>query len=264
MPVEGEPKPDPGDPQKAIDRYRELAKYLVTIFAGVGALLVAGSQLSSLGKLSEDELDRWAASVGGLLLAIAAIAFIVIAAMAVLRPVEMSLDDVIADKKLSEAVNSRPSLLGGPKSVSDLRDLHHGFPGWGDVVNDVLGFAAYRRATDRFDRAWRRMLLGALAATVGIILFAWGSNPPEDETADPVVRPLPQVVTFRLTADGRDTFGEALGVKCSVERFRALTIGGDEKSPRVVTLPERGCNPVQFVMSPEFGAPVSTKTAPGG
>src|SRR5688572_14701807 len=89
---------DPGGVQSAIDRYRDLAKYLIAIFAGVGALLVAGTQLASIGDLSlEDDLGRVIAAALGLALTIGAIATVVALALKVLRPVEMTLEDVSAD-----------------------------------------------------------------------------------------------------------------------------------------------------------------------
>ena len=73
-PEAGEVHPDPGDVQSAIDRYRDLAKYLITIFAAVGALLVAGTQLASIGDLSfEDEPGRVIAVIAGLVLAVGAV-----------------------------------------------------------------------------------------------------------------------------------------------------------------------------------------------
>ena len=74
MTQQQESLPDPGGVQAAIDRYRDIAKYVIGIFAAIGALLVAGTQLSSIGKLSyEDDAGRLAAAVIALAFAIGAV-----------------------------------------------------------------------------------------------------------------------------------------------------------------------------------------------
>jgi hypothetical protein len=48
----------------AADRIRETAKWLIASFAAVGAVLVAGSQLSSVGSLRASDARFWLALVG--------------------------------------------------------------------------------------------------------------------------------------------------------------------------------------------------------
>jgi hypothetical protein len=70
--------PDPGSVQTAVDRYRDLAKYLIGILAAIGALMVAGTQLSSIGELSwSDDTPRLIAAFAGLAAALAAVVWVV-------------------------------------------------------------------------------------------------------------------------------------------------------------------------------------------
>lgn len=270
MPDADEPRPDPAGVNASINRYRELAKYLITIFAGVGALLVAGSQLTSLGALSwDDSPKRVLAAVLGLVVAVLAVLWIIWAALKILRPIEMSLDELTGDEKLREAVEARPSLLHGAGSLAGLSRITAS-PAlddkqrerWKVVADEVVDFAVFLRANQHFRSALTHMLVAALLGTAAIAAFAWGANPPEEETADPVVRPAPVLVEFELTDEGRDTLGGALGERCAAGRVRALTIGGEEGAPRVVTIPTATCRSAQFVLADEYGAVISTKKAP--
>jgi hypothetical protein len=270
VPGTTETQQDPGGVQAAIDRYRDLAKYLITVFAGVGALLVAGTQLASIGKLSwSDTRDRVLAAGIGLALAVAAIATIVAIALRVLRPVEMSLDDVVADPVLRAYVDSRPSLLGTAGDVKTLRDIVSSSlldederPTWSDIAQDVVNVAAYRRMRSTFEGSWRWMLIAAIAGVIGVSAFAWGANPPESVTASPIVAPAPVSVSFTLTREGRDALSSALGQKCVTRTIHALSIGGTEGAPVVVTLPDTECRAAQFVLNAEWGAATSIHKAP--
>jgi hypothetical protein len=96
----------------AVDRMRETAKWIITIFGGLGALLIAGTQLSNVGKLkvnnavqaiwkgietgrleanSVPDVVRLCAALLGGLVALAAIARIIWAATNVMITGEVTL-----------------------------------------------------------------------------------------------------------------------------------------------------------------------------
>lgn len=110
--------------QVAIDRYRDLAKYLIGIFAAVGALLVAGTQLSSIGSLSwRHDSERLIACVLGLAAALLAVFWVMRRAVDVLRPVDLSLESIAEDRYLCTEIERRQALLAGAQSVSTLAAL---------------------------------------------------------------------------------------------------------------------------------------------
>lgn len=263
--LEQEPRDDPGGVQAAIDRYRDLAKYLVGIFAAIGGLLIAGTQLSSLGELTwEDHGARLVVAVVALVAGMGAVILIVRRAVSILRPVEMALADVIDDPARRDEANRRPSLLGGADDVAALPVLAGSSllddaerEGWRAVVSDVVDDAAYREAERRFNAAWKSMLRYAIVGAAAIAVFAWAANPTEDATVDPVVKPDPRRVLFTLTDAGKETLAGPLGMKCVKRPVAALAIGGTIDAPLVVTLPRAGCKAVQFVLSSEFGVPVA-------
>jgi hypothetical protein len=78
--------------------------------------------------------------------------------------------------------------LAGLDSVTELRDLLASsllpdttLDEWRDVAADVVDEAAFFCVRKRFEKAWTRMLIGALLGTVGIVAFVWAANPPKAE-----------------------------------------------------------------------------------
>jgi hypothetical protein len=263
------PQVDPGGVQAAIDRYRDLAKYLVTIFAAIGGLLVAGTQLSSIGSLQWPEnLDRVLTGGIGFVVAVLAAAVIIWKALNVLRPVEMSFDQVVG--KVREGTVKVPVELLRPYDTvgqlalvikaaevgSPTREAHL------DQAAEVVDKAAYDEIARRFKAARIWMMGGALLGTAGIVAFVWGANPPKSETADPVARPVPVEVVVTLTDTGRNVLGDSLGKKCDGDHIDAISIGGTEATPRVLTLADHGCKLAQFSLPPNWGKATSARTAP--
>jgi hypothetical protein len=261
-------RPDPAGIQSAIDRYRDLAKYLITIFAGIGALLVAGTQLASIGDLSfKDEPDRVVAVALGLAAAVGAVALIVALTLRVLRPIEMSFSEVVAEPKLRAAITARPWLLGGAGSLEEVRDnlttsalSDAERETWFGVADDVVANAAYLRTRTLFERTWWPLLGAAIAGVLGITAFTWGANPPEDRPSSPIVEPAPVAVRISLTAAGREALMGALGGDaCTSGPIAALAVGGTLAKPKVVTLPRGPCRAAQFLLPSDWGAAIAEK-----
>ena len=263
----GEIRPDPGDVQVAIDRYRDLAKYLITIFAGVGALLVAGTQLASIGDLSfEDEPTRVIAVIAGLILALGAIVVVVGLALRVLRPVDMTFDDVFADAELRAQIDGT-SFLGGARSLDEVRAnlsttalTETDRDSWFVIADDIVARASFLRARWTFEGIWLPLLGVGIVGVIGIVAFTWGANPPEGSTKSPVVEPVPVEVHISLNAEGRRALAGALGgERCTTRPIAALWVGGTVAEPKVVTLPREFCKSVQLMLPPDWGVTVRSR-----
>jgi hypothetical protein len=274
-----EPSADPGGAQAAVNRYRDLAKYLVTIFAAIGALLAAGTQLSSLGQLSvTDDTARLVAAAIALAVAIGVVVVVVQWALGVLQPVEMTLDKIIATPAIREEIEKRPSLLLQTGSVQALKaaaaealadEPDEIFTAedqarWRAGINEVLDEASVVSVQQAFMAAWRKMLKAGIVGAVAIALFAWAANPPADDaSASAVVSPAPVLVKVTLTSAGREALKNALGQQCTERSsIRALSIGGSDGAPKLVTIPEDTCGAAQFTLEPGLGYAASTTTAP--
>jgi hypothetical protein len=265
------PQPDPGGIQAAIDRYRDLAKYAVTIFAAVGGLLVAGTQLSTVGSLQWPQNEgRIIAGGAGFIVAIVAAGFIVWNVLNVLSPVEMSFEKVkekVGDRKFTvpvELLRPYDSLdeLALVIQVSDIGSSTH--EALLDQAAEIVDKASYDEIASRFKVARLWMIGGAFLGTAGIVAFVWGVNPPKSETAEPVVRPVPQGVNVSLTHVGREVLAGSLGDRCDFERIDAITLGGTEDRPLVLALEENGCKLTQFSLPPNWGKATATRAAPVG
>ena len=244
---------DPGGITAAIDRYRTLAKWIIGVFAGVGALLVAGSQLSSLGKLSlEDDLLRIVAAVVSLALALAAAVYVVRQALAVLRPVRTSFDDVLADSALTKRLEAQKEQLPfGATTVEEVREIysealadpnltHEEKEAWQAGATQLLRQASYLKVEGRFDGAWTKMAWGAAVAAAAILVFAYAANPAEPDAAGTAaVPPQPTAVSVTLTSAGSESLKGALGEECvAQDEFPAIAIGGTEQTPTLVSVPD--------------------------
>jgi hypothetical protein len=191
----------------AIDRIRETAKWLIASFAAVGAALVAGSQISSIGSAHG---VRLAVAVGGAVLGLGGVAFAINAVWMVLEPAQVRLDELTSDQAVVEFVRVNPDALKGQaETISEL--VHRYMEEMGayaearaasradpsnkaleakaagasaalastqDVVQLLrkwLLFAKVRRASQHARSA---VLVAAVSAAAGLLAFAWGSNPP--------------------------------------------------------------------------------------
>lgn len=266
------PQVDPGGVQAAIDRFRDLAKYLITIFAAVGGLLVAGTQLTSIGSLQWPE-DEGRIIVGGLglLLALLAAGAIVVKALDVLQPIETSFDGVREKVRKGEVVVPL-QLLHPYQSVEQLafvieaaEESKPGSPTHESLLGqaaEIVDKVAYDEVAARFKDARNWMIGGALAGTIAIIGLVWAANPPKSETApEPVVRPVPVQVTVSLTRAGREVLESSLGQSCDTEQLKAVSIGGTENTPRILVLAANGCHLAQFSLPPNWGKATSTRRA---
>jgi hypothetical protein len=255
---------DPGDAQVAVDRYRDLAKYLIGILAAIGALMVAGTQLSSIGELSwSADKARLIAAGAGLAVALLAIIWIVWRALDVLKPVEISLQVIDRDKRLRTAVEDEPGLLGGAKSVAMLMTLVKDSPltdteeraAWRKVAARARDRAAFVEMRRRFDRAWHEMIPAAVIGAAAIAVLAWAANPPKQSSTESaqLAPPTPTPILVSLTSGGLSALGEAVGEECP-EPISGLVIGGSKARPLVVTTAsDPRCKPAQFVLSPTWG-----------
>jgi hypothetical protein len=127
------PEPEPTPLAAANQRIRDTAKWLVASAAAIGAALIAGSQLSSIGRLelgwpaSEATARLWVATAGALV-GLTAVVFAITAALRVLLPVQVLITD-LADgwekpgpelRPVVEFFRRRPKFLQGTASPADL------------------------------------------------------------------------------------------------------------------------------------------------
>jgi hypothetical protein len=149
--------PDDRTPRQIVeaneDRIREAAKWLVASFAAVGAALIAGSQLSNIGRLPacfelSVRCTRLGVALAGAILALASVAWAIWTAVLLLVPNKLPLSALRArwaeggeDSSLRRYFRANPVFLQG---FDDLDDLE---------ARQVAAFDEFDRLSNAFDNA---------------------------------------------------------------------------------------------------------------
>ncbi|MDQ1532231.1 MAG: hypothetical protein QOE37_2392 [Microbacteriaceae bacterium] len=206
-----------------MERIRDAGKWLIAASAAVGAVLIAGSQLSSIGQLPFGWRLAWA--IAGVVLALAAVVYAVWAAVQVLLPVGVTLDELESQWQASTRADvvffhDNPGQLGADtpeqlnqrwntawdervqaeralqsagdtdratkKATADAADAE--FRRIDGDVRTVLQNAQYQLLKDAFGKVLTKLLTAAVLAAVGIMLFAWAGNPPKAPTSNTTMR----------------------------------------------------------------------------
>jgi len=263
-------------------RLRDTAKWILTSFAAVGALLVAGLQLSSLGELTGDTPDsRIFAALVGIAAAAFGVALAIWCTSTVLAPFLNtfgSADEeiktarkVLADREIvGETYDELKEKIAHADTAIDEAATKHGRDSpeyvaavaareeWEPLKQLALASIGSKLLWRRYARARKGVVVAIALVTAGVVAFAWGANAPEEEKETPVVLgEAPLLLDVTLTPAGV----EALAKKraCEQKTLMVLSIGGEEGKREVVTIPRGSCRAVRFVLSPNLG----TATAAG-
>ena len=254
----------------AIDQFRSVGKWIITSFAAVATLLLAGVQLTSLGSVHGWRLFLAFAGLG-----LAAIAAIMAIAnlTSVLQPHVSTVEDAVAEadqdgtplacfianhrilffpagienvqdlkRKYDEARAAR-SLAQRPSSYSEsnYQDLRRSL--W-----NLVWMSSYENAKKGFDESRRVIVAAALAVAAGAALYAWAATAPstgaDTNTSSAAVESAPVEVTIKLTDAGKSALSSILSKKCvdaaSSSGVRAIALGADTSQTTVVLIPTPG------------------------
>lgn len=283
------PNPDPI--LAGIDRLRDTSKWLIGAYAGVGAILVAGLQLTSLGKV-EDDTRLWLA-IAGAAAALLAVTLGIGAIARVLAPVSVvDNDDLGANSEMQTLTASDPLWLKG--MAPDLQTLRTEYTqalttyqnaravardtpsteadeakanaraamlALFDPLDRLRKQVLFNKVQNRFKDAKRLLLLSSLVVAAGVIAFAWAANPSDDDQAEAKTESSgpelaqPSPVTLWIDPDRKSLkpLRTALGDTCALDQVKALAVGGSPGHPEVITLPQDNCNAVRFTVTSAVG-----------
>lgn len=228
-----------GGPLAGIDAQRDAAKWLVAALAAVAAILVAGSQLSSIG-----EVDGWrlALAVGSAIAGLAAVAFALRQTFRLMLPSSVTLEDLKAlkaddpaaqylaanasvfqgraasvaelDQALRDAYKAEDDAVAAMRANTDdkkekaleekAKDAIARRTGIEGAIRNVREHARWARHEAR-TRDWEKVIVGTLiAAGLSIVLFAWAANPPDDDDAGSDPQNLRGIRLEGVDLSGRD------------------------------------------------------------
>lgn len=258
-----EPAPEPPHSQSValggIDAARAAAKWLVGALAAVAALLVAGTQLSSIGAA---EGWRLAIAVAGAVVGLSALGFGLFATFDLMMPVALSLDQLenrgwerSKDPSIKFLRDNESVFLGEATNVVELRTKiraaereldaalkkHHRTPEdkdleakaevagarlqqLDDIATSVTEFGTYAAFSQR-QADWKRVMAVVLVV-VGLALvgFAWAANPPPEKKDDSsAVAPEMRGVVLKHVDLSRSNLS---GVDLSYARLTGVNLQG--------------------------------------
>ncbi|MGW5740810.1 pentapeptide repeat-containing protein [Amycolatopsis sp. NPDC003861] len=200
---------------------RSAAKWFIASLGGIGVVLIAGSQLSSIGSLPVDS-TRFYFAVAGVIAGLAAILWAMWRVVDILSGKRWTFDDIVAEwnrvetasqskykKWRSRARNpvgwylhEHPSSLGQYGSLPEIKDLYdesepdrEGLSDLVRLMDELSDLGATVDLDARFRKLRQQIALGVLVGAAGIILFAWAANPAKPD------QPIPSL----LYADLRNT-----------------------------------------------------------
>jgi len=274
-------------PAAAADRIRESAKWLTVSLASIGTLLLAGTQLSGLGKLDTGS-SRFHDAIVALVVTAAATGVILVTTAWVAATPAQSLTSLARTRWYTprgvRKIRDDVSFLGGTSSITDLHDKYVAAikaqdaayqavvdvseispqqkadidkanklaTGYSGVVNGLLVSVGYARVAFRWRVAvWVLVLCGATAGG-GIAWFAWAANPPaaaSGPAATAAVVSAGKPVTVQLTAAGRSALAGSLSGCNPAQPLTGYRIGSTDSGLDVLITGQGGssCGPTRFV-----------------
>jgi hypothetical protein len=271
------------DPVAVIDGanqdVRQTARWVITSFAAIGAILLGGISLSTLGSLTgATPHERIYALVAGIALAVLGIAIAISTTSGVLAPQLNTFgtadkhrnvtDQVLGDRELvgltydelkrgvHQADEDLKKTRGQATSDDDprVKEMLLVRADWEMSKRLALARIGQQLLWNRYVRARRVIIWVALPITAaGLGGFAWGANPPKTETQKPAV-PLGQTPVLL------DVSLSKLGVsalqptrQCRTPSFQALSINTTTSGGELVTIPNGSCKTVRFILTPSVG-----------
>jgi hypothetical protein len=273
----------------AVDRTRETSKWLIGAFAAVAGIVLAGVQITGLGKLDGWDLFFAISSVVG---ALFGAGLAIYGCARVLTPAQVTLSELVKNTKVADALASDPILKGYATSATELKDkfelalaeYHRAWnvegadkPGTPEnqyalkaqqqlisisgAADSALRFAAWKKVDDAFLTAKRLMAVGAAIALAGIIAFTYLANKPDEMSPGTADVTDAKLVHVSFTEDAASGWKSVLGKKCDLENVAAILIASDTDKQQVelASLPNQGCQARHFKLGDEEGLTIDDK-----
>ena len=226
---------------ESVDHMRTVSRWILTAFAAVAAILVAGSQLSSLGEFDSGNGRLWFA-VTMITVALTGTGLIIAFVVSVESSGEVTLGGLVEQEsnKKSEVARflaANPSIKAGYPTIAKLKkdyeeaisvqyDAVQKMDGkkvsaatakvtyLGNLVSFILPVMRYHKVKTTFD-SWRwRVIAIALASGIAVGGFAWAANPADPPSSpDELVTPV-QASLVLTSADDLDRVTGIVGPSC--------------------------------------------------
>jgi len=260
---------------QSIDDLRSNGKWALVAFGAIGTTLLAGSQLSNIGKFSYNDPRLLVALVcGGLALLAASAAVRATLKVANTGYTELSkLCD--ADK---EFLQENPALLEGfgtvdnvmnwynfaieqrfealtqdPVNADDLEISQAWFGYLDGVVDNVASYLRYDRIKRQAEASRATLIDATFVAGLAIFGFVWAANP-KSEQATVVLQSPASVAALKLTDQGKIVVAPIIGAKCAgLDKIDVIVLSVATTGSDLVTLKTVDCPLVRFTVTDALG-----------
>lgn len=257
--------------EKAREHLRDTAKWILSTFAVVAGALLAGLQLTSLGKAAGPHLI---VAAGAFLVALSAVMGIILRTVNVVVSTsvnEETVQDYQEKRKTEEIDLDSKLLLDGYEKAKDFlrayrtkcedyevaKKEHNAAavkklePDVKKLIGTWTNFgpvASYAFTRRSFKKAVRGLVVLSPIAGVAIFFFAWATSQQEMKT-HPIFQSPPSPASVTLTSFGKKALKAGLGERC-VEQgsIPVILLSVQDGKFEVVTTPSVACKVAKFTV----------------
>jgi calcineurin-like phosphoesterase family protein len=260
--------------KESVEQLRGNVKWTLLAFGAIGTTLLAGSQLSNLGKFQYGDLRLWVA-LGFALMALGAAAFAVNAALKVAYTGHVDIDDLDDDDhayirrstgllagydsaeqiKLQyvDRVNKRFAHLNEGASLETLEIDDATLAFLEELIDTILSYVRYNRIMRASQDARRKLFGSSIIAAIGLVGFAWAANPATEQQTIVLQSPT-SPAKLALSESGKRTLAPVLGAKCvALPAIDILLLSVTAAGSEVVTLATKDCPVARFTLTAAMG-----------
>ncbi|MER5759683.1 hypothetical protein [Streptomyces sp. NPDC002082] len=243
----------PMDPYaQAAKTIRKVALWLIGALTAVASVIVAGTQLTTLGGLDFGSIRLWfALAMIGVALTATGYAIRVcvllqlpgLASAETVReeagkagsdfPAEVAKQELLPEgttlpgivdsyqswrKKKNAAAKTLRAQPNDAAANNDLDEAERELQDIRPVVNRLQYMAGYFNLRREFKEQQMKLLIAASVAGIAFAFFAWAANPQDEkgkDAAEPAVPSEPVAARLHLNRDGQERLGATLGKKCA-------------------------------------------------
>ena len=259
---------------QAVEQLRSNVKWTLAAFGAIGTTLLAGSQLSNLGKFEINEPRLWVA-LACAMAALGAAAFAVRAALKVAYTGDTELSQL--DETDIAYAESEGALLEGYGTVEALRTAYYDciatrhqnleagaklavlqsdkatFLYLDGLVDSVLSYIRYNRIRREAEKSIKTLTRASIVAAIGLVGFAWAANPAK-ENPTIVLRAPASESRLTLTETGKRTLAPMLGAAyAALERIDVIVLSVSTSGFEVVSLKTKDCPVARFTLTDALG-----------
>lgn len=260
---------------QAVEYLRGNVKWTLIAFGAIGTTLLAGSQLSNIGRFEANEPRLWVGLVCALAALLAA-AYAVNSAMKVAYAGYTEFFDLGEPQR--NFVQRNPALLEGFDTVvavalahqksaalrhqelvadqpdpQNLTDNEIWFGYLNKLISKVVAYVRYDAIKQEAERSRRELKYASIVAGAALVGFGWAANP---KTEQPIVllKSPTSEASLTLTADGKAALAPLLGASCAaLSQIKVIVLSVGAAESDVISLKTKDCALARFTVKDTLG-----------